>query len=504
LTEDEAKLVLLVRAIEEEDHAGDLLTKQDRVAAHEAGRAALTGSGRKSDDLFLARRAEFATGRLASRNPAIGKIVKHTRWPKWLGWALPLAAFLLGAALNELGNGRRLDLLAFPLLGMLAWNAAVFFWMLVTIIPRAGRDGSSGLAKLVGKIAQIGQRSYDRATPIARGLGRFAKVWGAASAPLAAARSARILHLSAALFAAGVVAGIYFRALGVEYRAGWESTFLGPDFVHTILTLVLGPASMLTGVDIPDVEGIAAIRWTGAETGAETGPETGGANAGPWIFLTTATVAGFVMIPRLFLAGMAALRAWRKRVRFKLPGRDDFYFRRLLRGAHGAAGSVRVTPYAYHPSDQTREAIANLVQDSLGDGAALRFDPPVEYGGEDHWLAAMQIDESDDHHLLLFTLSATPEHENHGALASGLRESIAAKNKGTLLSAIVDEAAYRARFGSGSAAAERRQMRGEAWDAVLGRAEVASLRLDLSGEEAENAEQVEDMLTGKLARKIAA
>ena len=500
MTEDEAKRVLLVRAVEEEDEAGDLLTRQDRAQANEAGRAALSASGGKGDELFLVRRAEFATGRLASRNPAIAQALARTAWPHWIGWAMPLAAFVFGAALNELGNGRRLDLLALPLLGMLAWNALVYFWMLATIIPRSRRAGPSGLAKWLEKAAYIGRRAYDRATTMARALSRFVSDWSGASAPLAAARSARILHLSAAAFALGVVAGIYFRALGIEYRAGWESTFLRPDAVHTVLSVALGPASALTGVPIPDAEGIAAIRWTSAETGAQTG----GANAANWIYLITATVAGFIVAPRLILAGLAAMRAWRKARRFALPGREAFYYRRLLRGARGQDATVRVTPYAHHPGDTAKSALTKAVQDALGDGAALRFDAPVEYGAEDRWLEAAQFDAGDDHHLILFTLSATPEHENHGFFAGRVREMLARRHPGTLVGAIVDESAFRERFAGQSASAARIETRGEAWDDVLARAGVPALKLDLSDLDGTQAEQLEALLTGKLARKIAA
>ncbi|RDC59029.1 hypothetical protein HME9302_00206 [Alteripontixanthobacter maritimus] len=497
MTEDDARRVLLVRAIEEEDAAGDLLTKQDRVAAHEAGRAALSGAGaktgRKGDDLFLARRAEFAAGRLASRVPAIATALRATRWPRWIGWAVPLGAFLIGLTLNELASGRRLDLLAFPLIGMLAWNALVYFWMLVTLVPRSSKGGPGGLSRVLERLARLGQRGFDRATPVSRALGRFATDWSAASASLAAARSARILHLSAATFALGVVAGIYFRALGIEYRAGWESTFLGPESVHAAISLVLGPAAAVTGLVIPDVAGIAAMRWTGADSGLDSG----GVNAGPWIILTTATVIGFVVIPRLVLALLAAVKTWRRRDSFTLPERDGFYFRRLLRGAHGRAGQVRVTPYAYHPDAGVREVLSALTQDALGDGTALQFDPPVDYGAEDDWLAAAEFDADDDHHLLLFTISSTPEHENHGAIASGLRDALAVKHPGTLVGAIIDESPFRERFGDNSASSARLATRGEAWDAVMGRAELASLRLDLAASDPEKAQLMEDLVTGK-------
>ena len=74
-----------------------------------------------------------------------------------------------------------------------------------------------------------------------------------------AARAARVLHLAAALFAIGALAGLYVRGLVFEYRVGWESTFLDAPAVRDP-SLFLSPAAQLIGVPFPSVDQIAALR----------------------------------------------------------------------------------------------------------------------------------------------------------------------------------------------------------------------------------------------------
>ena len=287
------------------------------------------------------------------------------------------------------------------------------------------------------------------------------------------------MHLSAALFAAGIIAGIYFRALVVEYRAGWESTFLGPEAVHAIVALVLGPASALTGVAIPPASEFAALRWSNGD----------GMIAGPWIHLWTATLAGAVIFPRLALAAWQAARAARLSRTLAVAGREDFYTRRLLRAAGGEAGRVQVTPYAYTPDPATKTALTAALSAALGDRASVQVDAPVAYGEEERWLAAHPPDPGTDYRVLLFSVSATPEEENHGEFAALLAKALGA---GTVLAAVLDEAPFRARFEGQAGFDERLAGRITAWRSVLAPAGLTPIALDLSrGETRALAERLE-------------
>ena len=471
MKEDAARRIELVRAVELEDRDATLLTREDRRQADAHARSMSSRfKGKKAQERFLAERADFAASRLTTRHKGLADLLQRSRWPAWLGVAVPLVALAAGLLASEFGTGKRLDLLAVPLLGTILWNVAVYLAILFSA-PFKKRESDPFTRALVW-LGSLGRRDETQGTAIDRAAAAFRARWTAATAPLAVARASRSLHLGAALFALGLIGGIYIRALVIEYRAGWESTFLGPEAVHTLLSAVLGPASAVTGVAIPPLEEIAAMRWTGAETG--------GVNAGPWIHLYTATVIGIVVIPRLLLALWQGLKGWRIAHNFPHAGREDFYVRRLLRASGAAPGRARVTPYAYTPGEETRRRLTDALRAVLGDGAQVRFDDPVAYGAEDNWGDTASFDPEDDYHLLFFSLSATPEDENHGVIAGQLATREGQRGKGTIVGALVDESPYRAHFAGQAGLDERVETRLEAWRKVLGDAGLYPLGVDLS------------------------
>jgi hypothetical protein len=271
MREDEARRIELVRAIELEDREKGLLTREDREQANHYARTA-SGSlqGAKFERTYLAARADFAATRLLSRHKGLVDLLGRSRWPGWLGFVVPLVALGAGFLANEFGTGKRMDLLAVPLLGIIAWNVLVYVWILVGAASRLGTKRHQLADPLTAVLARVGslrRGSSDGSTAINRAAATFRTRWAEMTAPINAARAGRTLHLGAALFALGLIGGIYLRALVIEYRAGWESTFLGPEAVHIVLSLLLGPASMLSGVAIPALPEIAAMRWTESETG---------------------------------------------------------------------------------------------------------------------------------------------------------------------------------------------------------------------------------------------
>ena len=491
LPEDDARRLWLVRAVEIHDEAEQLLTREDREQAEAHARSVAAGTGAKGQRSWLAARSAFAASRLEARHPAIAQALSRSRWPGWLSLALPALAFVLGAISNELDGGNRLELLAVPLIGIITWNLAVYLAILIGPLFRRKVAGSgAGWWQRIGHpFSVLGPNAGGGLT--GRVLGDFARDWAGASARLQSARASATMHLAAAMFALGLVAGIFVRALTVEYRAGWESTFLTPGAVHSVLSAVLGPASLLTGIAIPPEQGIAALRWDG-------GGSTGGENAGPWIVLWTATLIGLVVLPRLLLAGWAALRGKTGARRVRIPGREDFYVRRLLRAAIGGAGGVRVTPYAYTPDDTARASLTRLLHSALGEGSRVRIDPAIPYGDEEGWLERTALDGEGDLHIVLFSLSATPEEENHGAFAAMLRDAYAASGEGVRVAALVDEQPFRAHFAGQSGLAQRAGARAENWAAIMKRLGVPVVSLPLVPDPPEGtAQRLEGALLGE-------
>lgn len=470
MNESDARKLLLVRAIELNDPGETVLTREDRLWATRAARAEGT-----EEAGFLARRAALAENRLAARHQAVARAWRNARWPGWLSWLLPLAAFIGGVAANEFAAGQRINIIAFPLLGMLAWNLAVYAVLVAgALAALSGRPAHPPaliraiLARLARPLRQppAGQGGQDGQI-LARGLGRFYADWLQLSAPLANQRLRRDLHLAAACLAAGTLAGMYVRALGYEYLAGWESTFIDEHALHRLLGLVLGPASILTGIALPGPEHLAALRWSPAQRGE---------NAGHWIHLYAASAAIFIIVPRLLLACWAALSAGHMRRTLLRPDPADPYLRRLLRAAQGKGSLVLVLPYSYHLSDAARAGLNHLLDASLGEGTQVEYEAPIAYGDEDEYLAAPASagQRPPDHLLVLFSLAATPEDENQGALIQGLLD----QGRAPLL-AVLDESAWRARLAGQAGAAERMAQRRAAWERLLGGHGAHGIALDL-------------------------
>ena len=116
--------------------------------------------------------------------------------------------------------------------------------------------------------------------------------WAELSTALTLTRIAALLHVAAAALAIGLLGSMYLRGLVLDYRAGWQSTFLDAADVHRVLAPLLAPASAVTGIAVPDAAAHRAMRLTAPAQPAS-------APAAPWIHLYAATLAMAVVLPRL-------------------------------------------------------------------------------------------------------------------------------------------------------------------------------------------------------------
>ena len=349
------------RAVETADRDRVLWTDADREWASRAA-AAIVGE-RASAEEFLGRRAQLVLERIGTRQPAVTRTVRGIRWRPWVGVVTVLGAFAFGVLIDRIGGGSSINLLAPPVFALVAWNLVVYVWLLVR--PLVLRGGAAGpLRSLLIQVAAVrggGENSRADAATAARRtvLAALPREWARVAAPLYGARAARVLHLAAAATALGVIAGLYTRGLAFEYRASWESTFLDAEQVHALLSVTLAPGSWLTGIQVPDVAAIEAIRAPASE------------NATTWMHLMAGTVAVVVIVPRLVLAVVAGLVERRRAKKVVLPLSEPYY-RRLVAGWVSEPTRVRVIAYSY---TLTPEARAILPQ-AYGNAAAT-FDAPV-------------------------------------------------------------------------------------------------------------------------------
>ena len=419
MNESAAGEVLLLRAFEASGFAR--WSDEDRAWAT---RSALQAVGADAPaEAFLAARAQAGLSRLAPQGLAL---------PRWRdGWAWLVAALGLGAGLlvDHIGSAQRINLLAPPVWAVIAWNLAVY---LVLLLP-SRRPGAlrRALAAWVSRWrARVLRQADGGRAAVAQA---FAADWAVCSAPLQGARIAWTLHLGAAALALGVLAGMYLRGLVLDYRVGWESTFLDAAQVRTALTLGLAPALALSGRALP---------------------ELGQTSAAPWIHLYALQLGLLVLLPRLALALWAGRRARALQRDLPLPLHEP-YFQRLLRQQRGGHTTLRVWPHARTPDARSSAALQALLQRVYGDGVTLQLQPTVAYGAEDEPLA---VPDDGARRIVWCDLGATPEPESQGRLLRALAPPGAARPW-----LLLDEAAFVRRFGASSPRVEERR---RAWRAL--------------------------------------
>jgi Protein of unknown function (DUF2868) len=484
IPEAAALRLLLVEAVETADPEGRLLGRAERAQASREAQAA----GEGDPAAVLVTRAETLAGLLAARVPALRAALRVPRLPVGGVLAVVLGAGVLGLASHALGPERHINILSLPLLGLLAWNLAVYAALATAAIRGAlgratggARTARPAVGSGVGRaILRLAERSWraarapdaEAAAVLGPALGAYAGAWRRTLAPLWAMRVQGLLHLGSAALGTGMLLGMYLRGIAFEYRATWESTFLGPGNVRALLGVVFGPASALLGRPLPDVEGLAAIRF----------PE--GGDAAPWIHLYAATTILWVIVPRAVLATAAAWRA--RRLAADLPiDLDTPYARRLLAAGRGAETRVEVIPYSYHLEPRAAETLAAALRDAAGHRADLRIRAPAEYGaGVDDLLDAEPPDiahsASGERWLaVVFALAQTPEPEVHGELLAGLLDWVAVRPASRRVVVLVDGARYRARLAGTGAVSERLHERRRAWDRVARQAGLPAVHVDL-------------------------
>jgi hypothetical protein len=369
--------VLLIQAIEETDRSGEALPLAERT---EATRAAIGNNPpavetqaqaplSSATEWFLARRAEVLLRSLRVRSPGIDHVLEVAGGATSLDRGLLVVAFIAGILLSLLDGGSGINIFAPALVLLVIWNLLVYVWLLGPgRRRRAVRTGLAGSAAQPGSTPRAGSapatvagasscpvdtdvpsaRSWfgtfyarwvrarmDRLlghstrfnAPLTPGLRRFAGDWWDIAQPLFQARARRLLHLAAALAALGLIAAYYFRGFILRSAAGWEGGgAIGPETAHVLLTVLYGPASVLSGIRIPAAEDIAKLRWSAPSLAGVGEPAS-------WVHLIALTACLYIIVPRLIIAAFSTLSLWRLRSRLTLPSPVATYVRTLFASA---------------------------------------------------------------------------------------------------------------------------------------------------------------------------
>ena len=324
LDEPLARRALLVRAIESSDTQGRLLSLIER---DDIDRLALRAASQGTSDMtvrveaFLRERTQQLLRVVENRNPALAALQNRRPWAQKLALAALLAAVVFGAATDRIANPHRVDLLSLPLLAIIAWNLLVYSALIAGYFLQRRHHGRAASSSSFMRWADSWHGWPRRASQLrAQVTAVFMRLWYGASAALQAQRWRKLLHLAAAGWAFGVGLSLFTRGLVVEYRVGWESTFLDAGQVHAILRVLLAPVMALFPFQPFSVQDIASLQFSNG-SGAQAGAR--------WVYMYATLLAVVVIAPRLLLAFYAG---WRERAlsRRVLLSLADPYYQRLL------------------------------------------------------------------------------------------------------------------------------------------------------------------------------
>lgn len=435
MKEQVARKVTLVRAIETADIKHEVLSDDDRMYASRSARelAQWSAADSKSEltlDHFLEQRSEQILKRLAERTPAFRTFVNRRPLLPMLSALLPLLALIAGAVIDHIADPHRVDLLSAPLLLIIGWNLLVYVILLVWLLIPSKRTGWIGPEWM--RRLSVGKARLPRKlpAPLAAALGEYAVDWTQLSWKLNHARLSRTVHLSAAAFALGAIISLYARGLLTQYAAGWESTFLDASQVHTLLSWLFAPALFLFPIEGFSVADIQALRFVQEPSSA------GGAR---WVHLYAATLLLLVILPRLVLSLFAGWRASRLARRFPLDLQQPYYAKLADHiGAGRGPVTLRVLPYSFTLDERRDRGLSAIAAAMFGEQTRVMLRPSLPYGEDPKAVLQELLPDAGDATVtaVLFSLAATPEQENHGALLAAIARQLPGG-----VSALVDESA---------------------------------------------------------------
>lgn len=467
--------ILLALSLERTDSDGTVLPLESREQATRDSARLLSSDASKPDlERFFADRARTLIDQAASRFPAIPSAAEPSHRGRFVAPILLLGALALGWTSQALGAEKHVNILSLPLIGILLWNLAVYALEAVSGLTGLRRrsdpvesDSSPAsptawperLAEWADQRA-IGSEENGFSPPLRQGLTDFRRRWRQLHGPCSHARIRALLHLAAALLAIAALAGMYAKGIANEYRAYWESTFFTPESLHAALGVILGPASALSGISIPDVETLAALR------------QTSGENAARWIHLYALTIGLFVIVPRLALAGWKAISARRLEHGIdprKLP-HVGLYFDRILADALGTALPVRATAYCHQPTATGEASLRLGLEHRLGVPITLEWSAPIALGEESAFAGSLETSPSllPAHFVLVANLATTPEQESCGELIRQTRDALARVSPETQLHLCLDAQSYDESRRHLPDFRDRRSDRLAAWRAIAG------------------------------------
>jgi hypothetical protein len=368
VTVAQLRTVLLAQAIEQIDTDRTLVsqTEIDEATRTAVGAARQRGVPRVGAGDVVLTRAETIAQRASGRDPTVAALLQPSPRLRWLAMGLPWVALLLGLVLDRIANAHRVDLLSPPLLTVLAWNLVVYALLAWRALRRPHGRGPSAMLRTLAPWARPAHSGRGgRRGLAARIAADFHTRWLAHAAAQLQHQAARVLHLCAAAWAAGIALSLLLRGLVVRYQFGWESTFLDAGQVHAIVSALFWPLTTVFGLAPFSLQEITATQNFAGE----------GAAGGRWVWMYVGLLALAVVLPRLALAAWAWAREaqWARQCHIDPDAPQDAAFEALRRSL---PGDLVIGLQGLEPAQA--QVLHAMAAEGTPQGDRLRFADPAD------------------------------------------------------------------------------------------------------------------------------
>ncbi len=447
---------LLAHAIEATDGQGNIVPQSQRKQKTHAASKEL----KRGEHRFFAARALGIVNELVESHPELKSVGSPLFGTRTVAVFAVVLAIILGYFANQLGPNQKINIVAFPLLGMVAWNLVIYVVELLRPVfglfrnrshPEGVRQEEHLGARLKYRLRSV--RGKSELSPLESAIQLFDKNWGDASSQIRTAKRRSIFHLAAAVFAASMVGGMYLDGIAYEYRAIWQSTFLNATSVQSLVNTILGPGSAVSGIPIPDV---TDMQWSEGEGN--------GQNAAPWIHLYAVTIATFIVVPRITLSLLWLICSLVCARRIPIREIAPVYFDQIVAEARGESMAIRVVTHSnYVVPEDMRKPVLDALAAQMGRPVDVDWTDSIPYGEEAEFVANLK--ELPKHLVFLFNFSTTPEEEIHGELLRMIREK---SNSNASLQILLDASSFDRKRQSLPDFANRRKTREHNWRRILG------------------------------------
>ncbi len=353
--EPDARRIVLIQAIEAIDTQGKLISDAEKEQAERTVLAQRSGgrNERPEPAWYMRARAAELLNTVESRSPELARLEARDPWWDRLGWLLPLAALAAGFTSDRLFNWSRTDLLSIPLIGVIVWNVVVYLLLFVAAVRK--RHDSRFVRGLFEAPSWFSRRVAARVAASASL--QFRVLWWRVAGAMEAGRLHKLLHLSAAAWAIGVVLSILVAGLATRFRVGWESTWLSAGAVHAVLDIMALPARAL------GFEGFAIEQVRALEFGRGAAP--GQAEAQRWALIYVAFITAVVILPRCLLWAVAAFRVRAAGRKVALDLGADYFAGVLAR-----VSPARVVIGVAAANERLKQAVLNMLAQAGEGGEA--------------------------------------------------------------------------------------------------------------------------------------